>query len=90
MSITEAERHDLFTRLEELLGPERTLTMSKMMLTDLSQLATKDDLAAMAAGMATKDDLAALEIRLMRSFVTWMLMGQASLVAVVALVVSIA
>ncbi len=87
VAITEAERHELFTRLEELLGPERTVTMSKLMLTETSDLATKADLIALEQRF--KADLLEIEARMTRSFATWTFSSQAALVAMVGILLAI-
>lgn len=50
VAISEAARHDLYTGLNELLGPERTETlMSALPVHDLDEVATKGDLAELRA-----------------------------------------
>jgi hypothetical protein len=48
--ISEAARHDLYTGLAELLGPERTETlMSALPSCEISDVATKGDIALLSA-----------------------------------------
>ena len=59
MAISEAARHDLYTGLSELLGPERTETlMSALPIYDLDEVATKGDIAELRAEI--KGDIAEL------------------------------
>ncbi len=52
MAISEAARHDLYTGLRDVIGPERAETlMSAIPLHDLDEVVTKADLRAEAAGM---------------------------------------
>lgn len=52
MAISEAARHDLYTGLRDVIGPERAETlMSALPLHDLDEVVTKADLRAEAAGL---------------------------------------
>jgi hypothetical protein len=52
MAISEAARHDLYNALSKAIGPDPTETfMSAFPLHDLDQVATKGDLAIMAADL---------------------------------------
>ncbi len=67
MAISEAARHDLYTGLNELLGPERTETlMSALPVHDLDEVATKGDLAELRAEL--KGDIAELRAELKGDF----------------------
>jgi hypothetical protein len=58
-------RHQLLTRLRQVLGDEEAATlMENLPPHRWSELATKEDLAALEARMASKEDLAALEARI--------------------------
>ena len=57
MGFSEAERHDLYTGLFELLGPERTETlMSALPIYDLDEVATKGDIVELRTEL--KGDIA--------------------------------
>ncbi len=63
MAIDERSRHDLFTRLEEILGEEHaTVLMEHLPPVGWADVATKHDLDQLRA--ATKHDLDQLGIRL--------------------------
>ena len=70
MAVTEQQRHQLFVWFEERMGQERATTMMELMPpTGFAELATKQGLAQ-------------LESSLTRSFVTWLLASQATVVTV--------
>ena len=72
MAVTERQRHELFKWFEEQMGEERASTMIELMPpTGFAELATKQDLAE-------------LEVSLTKSFVTWLLASQATVVAAMA------
>ena len=67
MPISEEARHDLYTGLREVIGPERADTlMSAIPLHDLDEVATKADLRAEIAELRTemRTGLANLEAKL--------------------------
>jgi hypothetical protein len=70
--VSEAERFDLYNGIAELLGPERAETfMSAFPTVDISELATKADLAALDARMgALEAAMLNLGLRLDRMFQT--------------------
>lgn len=70
MAVTERQRHELFKWFEEQMGEERASTMIELMPpTGFAELATKQDLAE-------------LEVSLMKSFITWLLASQATVVTI--------
>ena len=72
MAVTERQRHELFKWFEEQMGEERASTMIELMPpTGFAELATKQDLAE-------------LEVSLTKSFITWLLASQATVVAAMA------
>ena len=112
MAVTEKQRHDLFNKLEEALGPDGAATLMDMLPpAGWADVATKQDLASLQ--QATKQEIAALradverrfdgladvfvtkaelhqELRgQTRTFVGWMVTSQATLAAVVAMIVSL-
>ena len=101
MAISEAARSDLYNGLSQVLGPERAETlMSAIPLHDLDEVATKGDLALLAADLRTemaglraelKTDISELradmitEIGALRSSMTnWMLTLLIAIVAAMA------
>ena len=81
MEVSEYERHQLFVWFEERMGPERAATM--MNLTPpvgWFELASKHDLLELEGRIDGK--LARMESSLMRSFTTWLLASQATVVTV--------
>lgn len=124
MAITEKQRHDLFKKLEETLGPDAATLMDMLPPLGWADVATKHDLAALQLATTqelasfkqeTRREFAAVRINLerlerridglgevfatkaelqqelrgqTRTFVAWMVTSQATLVAVVALLVS--
>jgi hypothetical protein len=62
VAISEAARHDLYTGLSGLLGPERTETlMGALPLHDLDEVATKSDVMVLAADIrALRSELLAV------------------------------
>ncbi len=89
MSITDERRQALLSKLEATFGRDDTATLMDMIGADRwSELATKADLDQLATKAdldryATKDDLH----KLTTTLVTWMLAGQATLVAMVGIMV---
>jgi len=72
MAVTERQRHELFKWFEEQMGEERAATMIELMPpTGFAELATKQDLAE-------------VQLSLTRSFITWLLASQATVVAAMA------
>ena len=69
MALDERARHELFLRLEAVLGPEQAETFMEMMPpVGWADVATKRDLDALA--VATRRDLDALEARMDQRFET--------------------
>ena len=76
MAVTERRRHELFKWFEEQMGEERASTMIELMPpTGFAELATKQDLAELEARLVGS---------LTRSFITWLLASQATVVAATA------
>lgn len=76
MAVTERRRHELFKWFEEQMDEERAATMIELMPpTGFAELATKQDLAELEARLTGS---------LMRSFVTWLLASQATVIAAMA------
>ena len=96
MSIIDERRHALLKKMEPTLGPDDTATLMEIIeksrwsdgatKADLERFATKDDLDQRLERFATKDDLHVLT----KSLITWMFAGQATLVAMVGILVSFA
>jgi hypothetical protein len=93
VAISEKERHELFNRLEEALGPEGAGTLMDMLPpAGWADVATKQDLAALTSRIDGLDQVFVTKAELhaqTRTFITWTLTSQATLVAVVALLVSL-
>ncbi len=76
MAVTERQRHELFKWFEEQMGEERASTMIELMPpTGFAELATKQDLAELETRLVGS---------LTSSFVTWLLLSQATVVAAMA------
>jgi hypothetical protein len=91
MSVSEHERHQLFSWFEEHMGSERAATMMSMLPpTGWGDVATRRDLELFEARIDAKLDQ--LEARfeaklgqLMRTFGTWLFASQAAVIAAVGL-----
>lgn len=85
MEVTEYDRQQLFVWFEERMGPERAATMMSLIPPiGWFELASKHDLVELEGRLDARLDarLARLESSLMRSFVTWLLASQATVVTV--------
>lgn len=81
MAVTEKQRHDLFTRIEETLGPEHATTMMELLPpVGWADVATKRDLDAVADR---------LEARLGTKFATWLFAAMGVQTAVLGLVIGL-
>lgn len=81
MSVTEAQRHQLYESLKTKIGPaEAEIFMNMNPHTNWSELVTKSDLRTALAEQ--KSDL-------LRTLGTWLFASQAGVVAAVALVVGL-
>ena len=92
MEVTEFERHQLFVWFEERMGPERAATMMNLIPpVGWFELASKHDLLELERRLTGDLDgrLARLESSLTRSFITWLLASQATVVAAVGLLVTL-
>lgn len=88
MGVTEFERHQLFVWFEERMGPERAATMMNLIPpVGWFELASKHDLLELEGRIDGR--LARLESSVTRSFVTWLLASQATVVAAVGLLVAL-
>jgi hypothetical protein len=91
MSVSEHERHQLFTWLEEHMGPERAATMMSLLPpVGWGDVATRRDLDLLEARIDAKLDQleARFEVKLgqlMRTFGTWLFVSQAAVIAAVSL-----
>src|SRR5262245_6445980 len=95
MSVSEHDRHQLFTWFEEHMGSERAVTMMNMLPpTGWGDVATRRDLELLEARIDAKFDQfeARLEARLeaklgqvLRTFGTWLFASQAAVIAAVGL-----
>ena len=95
MSVSEHERHQLFTWFEEHMGSERAATMMNLLPpVGWGDVATRRDLELLEARIDAKLDQleARLEVgfetklgQLMRTFGTWLFASQAAVIAAVSL-----
>ena len=91
MSVSEHERHQLFTWFEEHMGSERAATMMSLLPpVGWGDVATRDDLELLEARVDARFDQfeARIEVRLgqlMRTFGTWLFASQAAVIAAVSL-----
>ncbi len=103
MSVTEFERHQLYSWFEEHMGEDRATTMMNLLPpTGWGDVATRRDLHLLEAGLDAKIDTlearldAKIEARLgefrsemMRTLGTWLFASQAAVIAVVTLLVTL-
>ncbi len=99
MPVTEYERHQLFTWFEEHMGAERAATMMSLVPpVGWAEIATKHDLAELEARLGSRIDgiesrfdskLDRLRAELMRTFVTWLLLSQAGVIAAVGVLLAV-
>jgi hypothetical protein len=97
--ITDKQRHDLFSKLEEALGPEHAATMMELLPpVGWADVATKHDLDALR--VATRHDLDALrsdmraelsDLRsdIRRDLITWLLTGMGIQTATIGLLLAL-
>jgi hypothetical protein len=94
MSVSEHERHQLFTWFEEHMGSERAATMMSMLPpTGWGDVATRRDLDLIRRDLellearidAKFDRVDAKFDQLMRTFGTWLFASQAAVIAAVSL-----
>lgn len=92
MSVTEYERNQLFTWLEEHMGKERASTLMTLLPpVGWADVATKHDLDELAERLqlAMKADMHELRSDLQRTFVTWMFAAQGAAIAAIGLLVAV-
>ena len=64
MAITEKSRHELYRRLEEILGPEQATTlMEHLPPVGWADVATKDDLRSLQSSLTARIDVVGSELR---------------------------
>ena len=95
MPVTEYERNQLFGWFEEHMGKERAATMMSLLppvgwgdvvtKRDLDHAVERLETKAELHEMATKAELQELRSDLQRTFVTWILAAQTTVVAIVGL-----
>ena len=85
MAVTEKQRHDLFTKIEETLGSEHAATMMEL-LSKQDVEGLRADIEGLRAEVATKDDLH----RLRRDFLNWLFAAMGVQTAALGLLVAIA
>lgn len=81
MSVTESERHQLFTRVEEVLGEQAAATMMSLLPpVGWADVATRHDIERIEGRLERIDDrLDAIQ----HHFVTWLLASQAIVATVI-------
>ena len=87
MSVTEQQRHQLFTWLEETMGSDRAETMMSLLPpVGWADVATKHDLDQLELRLDLRFDakLNAAILQSTRTFVTWLLPTQAATIGIVA------
>lgn len=87
MAINEKQRNRLFSRAEEVLGPDEAATM--MELLSHTDALTADLAEVKTALTELRIEMGRQSAQMTRAFVGWMLASQTSLVGLVALIVSI-
>jgi hypothetical protein len=88
MSVTEAQRHELYESIKAVHGETVAETFMNLHTVDVDELATRADLAATRADI--RADLAQLELRLERSFRNSLWASQGAVAGIVSLVVTLA
>lgn len=84
MSISEHDRHQLFTWFEEHMGPERAATMMSLLPpVGWGDVATRRDLELLEARIEAKLG------QLTRTFVTWLFASQAAVIAAVSVLIAL-
>jgi len=97
--VTEYERHQLFTWFEEHMGSDRAATiMSLLPPVGWADIATKHDLAELEGRLIGRTDtlesrfdskLDRLRSDLQRTFVTWLFLSQAAVIAAVGVLLAL-
>lgn len=86
--ITEAQRHQLYTELSEVLSAEGVaILMDVVGSVTIAELATKTDIAELRAELKT--DMAELKHDLTRTMATMLFVSQGVLVSIVGLLVAV-
>lgn len=95
MSITEYQRHQLFTWFEEHMGKERATTMMSMLPpVGWGDVATARDVELQGAKLReeiamVRHDIATMETRLSRTIAGWLFASQAAVIGAVGLLLAI-
>ena len=103
MSVTESERHQLFSWFEEHMGQERAATMMNLVPpVGWADVASRHDLEELDARLTTRIDaletkidarfdakLNALRSDLLRAFGTWLFASQAAVIAAISVVIAL-
>jgi hypothetical protein len=97
--VTEYERHQVFKWFEEHMGSERAATMMNLMPpVGWADIATKHDLAELEARLTARFEvldhlfdskLDHLRSDLQRTFVTWLFLSQAAVIAAVGVLLAL-
>jgi hypothetical protein len=90
MAVTEKQRHDLFTKIEQTLGTEHAATMMELLPpVGWADVATKQDIDALRREMATKSDLNDALHGLRRDMATWLFSAMGIQTAVIGILLVI-
>jgi hypothetical protein len=99
MSVTEYERHQLFSWFEEHMGADRAATMMNLIPpVGWADIATKHDLAQLEDRLTTRFDvlesrfdskLDRLRSDMQRTFVTWLFLSQGAVIAAIGVLLAV-
>ena len=88
MSVSEFQRHQIFQWLEEAMGSEKAAIMMDLLPpVGWGDIATRTDLDNVR--MEIRSGLDRIESSLTKSFVTWLLVSQATVVTLVGIMVGV-
>jgi hypothetical protein len=91
MSVSEFQRHQIFQWFEEAMGSERAAIMMDLLPpVGWGEVATRADLTALEHRLENGLDarISRMETSLMRSFVTWLLASQATVITGIGLLIA--
>ena len=86
MSVSEFQRHQIFQWFEQAMGAEKAAIMMDLLPpVGWGDVATRTDLSALEHRLDAR--ISRLETSLMRSFITWLLASQATVITGIGLLI---